>query len=112
MGEFPLVGRGLELDRIVSVVTGPGPCAFVLAGTAGVGKSRLAAEAARAAARLGHATAHVIATRSAASIPFGPFAAFLPASEDLHPELLGLLRQAGEAIAERAGTRRLLLVVD
>jgi DNA-binding CsgD family transcriptional regulator len=112
IGEFPLVGRGLELDRIVSGVTAPVPCAFVLAGAAGVGKSRLAAEAARAAARLGHATAHVIATRSAASIPFGPFAAFLPASEDLHPELLGLLRQAGEAIAERAGTRRLVLVVD
>ena len=113
IGEFPLVGRGLELDRIVSGVTGPGPRAFVLAGAAGVGKSRLAAEAARAAAQLGHTTtAHVIATRSAASIPFGPFAAFLPASEDLHPELLGLLRQAGEAIAERAGTRRLVLVVD
>ena len=113
IGEFPLVGRGLELDRIVSGVTGPGPRAFVLAGAAGVGKSRLAAEAARAAAEQGHTTtAHVIATRSAASIPFGPFAAFLPASEDLHPELLGLLRQAGEAIAERAGSRRLVLVVD
>jgi hypothetical protein len=112
IGEFPLVGRGLELGRIVSGVTGPGPSAFVLAGAAGVGKSRLAAEAAKAAAQLGHATAHVIATRSAASIPFGPFAAFLPASEDLHPELLGLLRQAGEAIAERAGTGRLVLVVD
>jgi DNA-binding CsgD family transcriptional regulator len=113
IGEFPLVGRGLELDRIVSGVAGPEPKAFVLAGAAGVGKSRLAAEAARAAAQLGHATAHVIATRSAASIPFGPFAAFLPASEDLRPELLGLLRQASEAIAERAGpSRRLVLVVD
>jgi DNA-binding CsgD family transcriptional regulator/tetratricopeptide (TPR) repeat protein len=113
VGEFPLVGRGLELDRIVSGVTGPGPCAFVLAGAAGVGKSRRAAEAARTAAKLGHTTtAHVIATRSAASIPFGPFAAFLPASEDLRPERLGLLRQAGAAIAERAGPRRLVLVVD
>ena len=113
IGELPLVGRGLELDRIVSGIAGPRPCAFVLAGAAGVGKSRLAAEAARAAAQLGQTTtAHVIATRSAASIPFGPFAAFLPASEDLRPELLGLLRQAGEAIAKRAGTRRLVLVVD
>ena len=113
IGEFPLVGRGLELDRIVSGVAGTGPRTFVLAGAAGVGKSRLAAEAAKAAAQLGHATAHVIATRAAASIPFGPFAAFLPASEDLHPALLGLLRQASEAIAERAGPRRrLVLVVD
>jgi DNA-binding CsgD family transcriptional regulator len=113
IGEFPLVGRGLELERIVSGVAGTVPRAYVLAGPAGVGKSRLAAEAAQAAARLGHATAHVIATRSAAAIPFGPFAAFLPASEDLHPERLGLLRQASEAIAERAGPhRRLVLVVD
>ena len=78
-----------------------------------MGKSRLAAEAARAAAHQGHATAHVMATRSAASIPFGPFAALLPASEDLHPDRLGLLRQASEAIAERAGPgRHLVLVVD
>jgi DNA-binding CsgD family transcriptional regulator len=113
VSEFPLVGREVELDRIVSAITGAGTRAFVLAGAAGVGKSRLAAEAAKAAARLGHATAHVIATRSAASIPFGTFAAFLPASEALHPELLGLLRQASEAIAERAGSgRHLVLVVD
>lgn len=113
IGEFPLVGRGPELDRIFSSITGPGQRSFVLAGPAGVGKSRLAAEAARAAAQRGHATAHVMATRSAASIPFGPFAAFLPASEDLHPERLGLLRQASEAIAERAGPgRHLVLVVD
>jgi hypothetical protein len=83
----------------------------VLAGSAGVGKSRLAAEAARAAAHQGHATAHVMATRSAASIPFGPFAALLPASEDLHPDRLGLLRQASEAIAERAGPGRHLVLI-
>lgn len=113
IGEFPLVGRAPELDRICSGITGPGPRSFVLAGSAGVGKSRLAAEAARAAAHQGHATAHVMATRSAASIPFGPFAALLPASEDLHPDRLGLLRQASEAIAERAGPgRHLVLIVD
>ena len=116
VGEFPLVGRGRELDRIVRAITSDtttSPRAFVLAGPAGVGKSRLAAEAARAASRLGHATAHVIATRSAASIPFGPFAAFLPAGGDVHPERLGLLRQASAAIADRAGQGgRLVLVVD
>ncbi|HEY1917832.1 MAG TPA: LuxR C-terminal-related transcriptional regulator [Streptosporangiaceae bacterium] len=112
-GEFPLVGREAELDRIVRVMDGAGPRAFVLAGPAGVGKTRLAAEAAKVAARSGHATAHVIATRSAASIPFGPFAAFLPDSDDLRAGLLGLLCQASEAITARAGPhRRLMLVVD
>jgi DNA-binding CsgD family transcriptional regulator len=110
--EFPLVGREPELDRIVSALAGSDPRAFVLAGPVGVGKSRLAAEAAKAAAHLGQATGHVIATRSAASIPFGPFASFLP-SADVHPARLGLLRQVSEAIAERAGPRRrLVLVVD
>jgi DNA-binding CsgD family transcriptional regulator len=112
-GEFPLVGRETELDRIVRVMDGAAPRAFVLAGPAGVGKTRLAAEAAKVAASSGHATAHVIATRSAASIPFGPFAAFLPDSENLRAGLLGLLCQASEAITARAGPhRRLMLVVD
>jgi DNA-binding CsgD family transcriptional regulator len=112
IGEFPLVGRERELDLMVRAITS-GTGAFILAGPAGVGKSRLAAEAARAAARLGHATAQVIATRAAASIPFGPFAAFLPAGGDVHPERLGLLRQVSAAIADRAGPGgRLVLVVD
>jgi hypothetical protein len=48
-GEIPLVGRGVELDRIVAELTGVDPVAFVLAGAAGAGKTRLAAEAATAA---------------------------------------------------------------
>jgi len=110
---IPLVGRAAELGQIVGALGGPAPVAFVLAGAAGVGKTRLAAEVAAAAEALGVATAHVKASRSAASIPFGSFAPLLPASDLVPDDLLGLLRQASEAIVERAGPQgRLLLVVD
>src|SRR5215472_5069668 len=106
--------RGPELDRILAELQRPAPVAFVVAGTAGVGKTRLVGEAARrAAAELGFATARAVASPSGASIPFGPFAAFLPDSGHSAGDLLGLLMQAREAIAERAGPGgKLLLTVD
>jgi len=113
IGEIPLMCRGAEMERILAQLNGPGPAAFVLAGPAGVGKTRLASEAAASAARLGFATALAAASRSAAAIPFGPFAPLLPAGRQRPGDLLGLLRQASEAIAGRAGPdRKLLLVVD
>jgi DNA-binding CsgD family transcriptional regulator len=112
-GEIPLLGREAEMGRILARLRGREPAAFVLAGPAGVGKTRLAAEVARASAGLGFATAQVVGSRAAAAIPFGPFARFLPESGHGPGELLGLLRQASAAIAGRAGPGgRLLLVVD
>jgi MoxR-like ATPase len=96
-GEIPLTGREAELGRIFARLTGREPVAFVLAGAAGVGKTRLAAEVARSAAGRGFATAQAVGSRAAASIPFGPFAPFLPESGHVPGDLLGLLRQASEA---------------
>lgn len=111
--EIPLVRREAEIDRIIAKLTGPAPAAFVLAGAAGVGKTRLASEAAKCAAQLGFSTARAVASRAAASIPFGPFAPFLPQEAPPHGGLLGLLRQASDAIAGRAGSEgKLLLLVD
>src|SRR5215472_16261043 len=113
ISEIPLMCRGAEMERILAQLNGPGPAAFVLAGPAGVGKTRLASEAAASAARLGFATALAAASRSAAAIPFGPFAPLLPAGRQRPGDLLGLLRQASEAIAGRAGPAgKLVLVVD
>lgn len=111
-GEIPLMSREAEFGRILARLREPEPVAFVLAGEAGVGKTRLATEVAKAAAAdLGFATARAAATRSAAAIPFGPFARFLP--EAARGDLLALLRQASDAILVRAGpARKLLLVVD
>jgi DNA-binding CsgD family transcriptional regulator len=113
IGPMPLVGRMGVLDRMVSRLSTPASAAFVLAGSAGVGKTRLASEVARAAASMGHATAQVVATRAASSVPFGAFAPLMPEIGGTSAGLLGLLRQATDAIVERAGRGRpLLLVVD
>jgi len=56
-GEIPLVSRDAEMDWILAHLRRPDPAAFVLAGAAGVGKTRLAAEAAKSAAALGFTTA-------------------------------------------------------
>ncbi len=111
-GEIPLLSREAELERIVASLMGPAAASFVLAGAPGVGKTRLADEVARKMATRGFATAQVAGLRSAAAIPFGPFAPFLD-DAGTPSSLVGLLRQASDAILERAGQeRRLLLVVD
>src|SRR5215831_1151185 len=47
----------------------PDPAAFVLAGAAGAGKTRLAAEAATSAAAAGFTTAQAVGSRAAAGVP-------------------------------------------
>ena len=109
----PLMCREAELGQIIERLEEPEPAAFVLAGAAGVGKTRLAVEAAKAAAGLGFATVRAVASQAMASIPFGPFAPFLPQAGQSAGSMLGLLRQANGAIADRAGPDgRLLLVID
>jgi DNA-binding CsgD family transcriptional regulator len=111
--EMPLVGRQGLLDRMVTRLGDSECAAFVVTGAAGVGKSRLASEVAGVASRMGRPTAHVVATRGAASIPFGAFAPLITEPQAPTTGLLGLLRQTSGAILERAvGKGPLLLVVD
>jgi DNA-binding SARP family transcriptional activator len=75
----PLIGRDEELAMATEALAERG-CAIV--GAAGVGKSRMAAEAARLAA--GDAgVERVIATESARALPFGAFAHLLPTGRAL-----------------------------
>jgi DNA-binding CsgD family transcriptional regulator len=102
------------------LVTGPEPRGVVLAGPAGVGKTRLGREAVAIADHAGMATAEVSASRSAAQLPFGAFAPLLPGDPDgdaaagpgAPDDLVGLLRRSVEALADRADGQRLLLFVD
>jgi hypothetical protein len=86
--------------------------AYVVAGPAGVGKTRLVAEVARAATAQGRASLHVVATMAARSIPFGAFAPLLGDVDASPSTLVGALRQAGDAIAARLENRAGLLVID
>ncbi|MDQ1503950.1 MAG: hypothetical protein QOD57_1677 [Actinomycetota bacterium] len=115
-GEWPLIGRGAELQRLRRLITTGDVPGVVIAGPAGVGKTRLALEALRLAESAGLFTARVTATRAAAALPLGALAGLLPARH--HGEMGGvddradLLRRSAAALVERAGNRRLVLLVD
>ena len=109
---WPLVGRRAELQAIERALHDPVSGGVVLAGVAGVGKTRLAREALDQAHRAGRETAWVGATRSAASIPFAAVSHLLPAGEHLEAERWEVLRWAADELAGRASPDQLVLGVD
>ena len=90
---WPLIGRGAELAFVVDAIVAQDCGGIVLAGGAGVGKTRLASEVVRAAAGQRCATEWVAATRAGASIPFGSFAHLLPDFVLATVDQLGVLRR-------------------
>src|SRR3954447_1292904 len=109
---WPLVGREAELRLVEDALSSGGAGGVVIAGPAGVGKTRLQTEVAGRAEQRGCAVAWVRATGSAASIPFGAFAQLLSAADLRLPEGVELLSRGRQALAERAAGRRLVLCVD
>ncbi|WP_204076743.1 LuxR C-terminal-related transcriptional regulator [Planotetraspora phitsanulokensis] len=95
---WPFHGRAAQLAAIRSALSTGGA---VLAGPAGVGKSRLAAEAVGEAGDL----VRVLATAAASGIPLGAMAHLLPP----HPPEGNMIRWAADALP---GRRPLLLVDD
>jgi DNA-binding CsgD family transcriptional regulator len=115
--EWPLVGREGELDFARRVMRTPSLSGLVLAGRAGVGKTRLAREVLAEAEADGATVRWARATRSAAAIPLGAMAHLLPQhhsedGRDGRDGQAGLLRAAARAIVESAGGRPLVLAVD
>jgi DNA-binding CsgD family transcriptional regulator len=109
---WPFTGRDAELRLVGEALSGGSAGGVAIAGPAGVGKTRLATEAAELAGAQGCAVEWVRASRSARSIPLGAFAALLPISEQGLPEGVELLARARQALAERAAGRGLVLCVD
>jgi len=70
--DWPLVGRAAELHRLHDCVVGSDSPGVMIAGPAGVGKSRLALEGLRLAEAAGMVGVRVTATRAAAALPSGP----------------------------------------
>ena len=75
---WPFTGRETELDLVSAALSGRSAEGVVIAGPAGVGKTRLTAEAAELAGARGCAVEWARASRSARTIPLGAFAALLP----------------------------------
>ena len=107
---WPLVGREAELRFVAEALAEDEAGGVVVVGPPGVGKTRLAHEAAAHADASGCTVEWVRATRSAASIPLGAFAPLLPAVD--FPKGVELLARARAALVARAGKRRLVLCVD
>ena len=82
---------------------------MVLAGPAGVGKTRLAREALAAAEHRGMLTRWAVATVSARALPLGAFAATLGV---VGPDPARLVRQASEALLTGAGRAGVVVGVD
>ncbi len=100
------MGREAELGRIAAAMdrqASPGSTGVVLAGPAGVGKTRLAWEALRQARERGARVEWVAVTEAAATIPFGPVAHLLP--PPARPPARCWTCCAGRRTASRSGPR-------
>src|SRR5262245_52075960 len=92
---WPFVGREAELDQVAAALaTRQG---VVLVGDAGVGKSRLLAEAIERSGAADLRVLRVRATRSSGVVPLGAFAPLLPVDDTA-----ASLARAREAILARA----------
>lgn len=83
----------------------------VLAGDAGVGKTRLGDECLAIAEKAGFTTARALATRATSTIPLGALAPLLPPASTRRARLDSLQR-AATALVEQSGQRPLMLLVD
>jgi DNA-binding CsgD family transcriptional regulator len=109
---WPLTGRREELALFDQALAAPGVSGVVFAGAAGVGKTRLAREALGAAEAAGWTARWAVATRAAASIPFGAVAHLLPAVDVAGHNRFELLRGAAADLVEATGNAMLVLGVD
>jgi DNA-binding CsgD family transcriptional regulator len=107
--ELPLIGRSALVERVVEQLVSRR--AVVVAGTVGVGKSRLAAAAATLVEGRGWTVHRVVATRAAASIPFGALVSLLPPDADAQTPL-AVLAAFRQRLQDGDGGQPQLLYID
>jgi DNA-binding NarL/FixJ family response regulator len=111
-GHWALVGRDAAWEAITSALDEEPARSLVLAGPAGVGRTRLAHEALAFAARRGHPTRWTGATSAAALVPLGALAHLLPAIDGASDPLVLLQRATQAIVGDGAGPSPVLGVDD
>ncbi|WP_156869791.1 AAA family ATPase [Sporichthya polymorpha] len=115
MAEWPLVGRDREMAFIRARVEDPTSRGVVLAASAGVGKSRLAAELRRSVAHAGIPTLVATGTTGAAHVPLGAMTSALSALGTMPlrgNDPFTLLQDVVQHVIDQAGSERIFVVVD
>lgn len=106
---WPLTGRDEEFGEIAASLAGLGYRGVAIAGKAGVGKSRLAREAALTADAAGWTVRNVAATAAGRSAPLSAFAQW---SDNSDGAPLALARKVIDALTADTEPGRLLMFVD
>jgi ATP/maltotriose-dependent transcriptional regulator MalT len=107
--DWPLTGRDEELRVLIDLLAQP-RSTVVLAGEAGVGKTRLQKDIAAALEEGGAVVRRAIATSTASSVPFGAFAHVLADLPRASTDRFTLLRQAIAALTALGD--RVVVAVD
>lgn len=110
--DWPLVGRGEELESIRQARRAKPPRAVVLGGGQGVGRSRVAAEALAEAQAERWAVDRVDGAAATAAVPFGAVAHLAPPEAARSGDPLRLLLSITDQLTQRAARRPLMLLVD
>jgi len=109
---WPLLGRDSELAALVVGYARPADAGVLVVGAAGVGKTRLVRQAATRLHAAGSRVQRVIATRSAATIPFGAVSHLLPSDPADGDSRVTTFRRIADRMNAAGGRRRTVLVVD
>jgi hypothetical protein len=107
---WPLVGRREDLETVAAAIQRPGSCGAVLAGPAGVGKTRLLGECLVLAERAGYATLRTAGSQLLREVPLGALLPLL--SPDIGTDPTTVLGSARQLLAGYANGRPALLAID
>ena len=110
--EWPLVGRRQELGFVERAIEDPDRRGVLLAGAPGVGKTRLAQEALRAAESRGWHVETIYAAEATSDVPFGSMAHLLSRSERASRPPADLMQEIAGNLVGRAADARIVLGVD
>jgi DNA-binding CsgD family transcriptional regulator/tetratricopeptide (TPR) repeat protein len=114
--QWPLTGRAEPLARITATLRSPSSNVVLLTGASGIGKSRLAAEAAAVLADDNWLVIPVAASTMMASIPLGALAPAISTGrselETVGHDPIALFELARRAVLSLAAGRRVVMVVD